>query len=235
MPRESDLPMSRRAPRRSFCFSRVVSRRPAPRLPSKTGSQRRLLMGSPPATRPAWAAENDDSRMALGAPALALGAPHFLYWQRRSRQRLAWHHDVTHGDRLYATWAPKHRPAPAVLAGITSTLKASGAIDGALDRCRSFFRKTADGALAKRTIWARALVPDAPANRAAKAANAARARPTFAGRYDVVDLGGAAHFAQLEEPAKVADAVLAFPGQAALATKRAREDARTDLGWRHRG
>jgi hypothetical protein len=192
-------------------------------------------MWSPPATRPEWAADNDDSPMALGADVLALGAPHFLYCQRGSRQRHAWHHDVTHSDRPYPTWAPKHRPAPAVLADITSTLKAPGAIDGALDCCWSFFPKTADGALAKRTIWARALVTAAPANRAAKAANAARARPTFAGRYDVVDLGGAGRFQQLEEPAKVADAMLAFPGQAALAAKRAREDARTDQGWRHHG
>jgi pimeloyl-ACP methyl ester carboxylesterase len=179
------LPMSRRAPRRSFCFSRVVSRRPAPRLPAKTGSQRRAVMWSPPATRPAWAADNDDSRMTLGADVLALSAPHFLYCQPRRRQRPAWHDHVTRSDRLCATWAPKHRPAPA------------------------------DGA--------------------AKAANAARARPTFAGPCDFVDLDGAGHFPQLEEPANVADAILAFPGEAALVTRRAREDARTDKGWRHHG
>jgi pimeloyl-ACP methyl ester carboxylesterase len=173
--------------------------------------------------------------MAPGADVLALSAAHFLDGQRPWGQRPAWHHDVTHSDRLYATWPPKHRLAPAVPADITPAAKAPGAIDGALVGSWSFLRKTADGALAKRTIWARALVPAAPAARAAKAVYVARACPTFAGRYDFVDLNGAGHFPQLEEPAKVADAILAFPGEAALVTKRAREDARTDKGRRHHG
>jgi pimeloyl-ACP methyl ester carboxylesterase len=85
---------------------------------------------------------------------------------------------------------------------IKSTLKAPGAVAGALGYYRSFFRSgfAAAGVASDGLVTVPALVLAGSADGSVDGSRFARARPAFAGPYTFVELDGVGHFPQLEAP-----------------------------------
>jgi pimeloyl-ACP methyl ester carboxylesterase len=149
-------------------------------------------------------------------PKVFMEAPHFLYYQLPWARRLVWSRDFAHIERIYAHWAPTFDPPADVLEDIKATLRAPGAIDGALGYYWSLFR--ADSAEAERAARSSVSVPSliivGAADGTVNNKRFDQARPAFTGPYTFLALEGAGHFPQLEAPDRIADAIVAF-----LATK----------------
>ena len=149
-------------------------------------------------------------------PKVFMEAPHFLYYQLPWARRLVWSSDFAHIERIYAHWAPTFDPPADALEDIKATLRAPGAVDGALGYYWSLFR--GDPAAADQAALSSVSVPSLIiAGAADGTVNNKRfdlARPAFTGPYTFLALEGVGHFPQLEAPDRVADAIVSF-----LATK----------------
>jgi len=154
------------------------------------------------------------ARAFAGDPTLFLDAPHFLYYQTPWAERLVWSHDFAHIESIYRQWAaPGYAPPREVLDDIKTTLRAPGAVAGALSYYWALFKPGGlDPKAGERTINVPALIIAGGADGAVNASRFAKARSAFTARYDYVEIPGAGHFPQLEAGDKVADAIIAFLG-----------------------
>ncbi len=154
------------------------------------------------------------ARAFAGDPTLFLDAPHFIYYQAPWAERLVWSHNFAHIESIYRQWAAPTYVVPAdVIADIKTTLRAPGAVEGALSYYWALFKPGGlDPKAGERTINVPALVIAGGADGAVNAARFAKARPAFTARYEYVEIPGAGHFPQLEAGDKVADAIVAFLG-----------------------
>ena len=147
-----------------------------------------------------------------GDPTLFLAAPHFIYYQAPWAERLVWSHDFAHIESIYHQWAAPGYVAPhAVLDDIKTTLRAPGAVHGALSYYWGLFKAGGlDPKASEHTIGVPALVIAGAEDGALKSDRFAKARSAFLARYQYVEIPGAGHFPQLEAGDKVADAIIAF-------------------------
>jgi len=145
-------------------------------------------------------------------PRALLKADHFLYYRLPWSQRIVWSHDFAHINRTYRRWAPNFDPPADAIEDIKSTLKAPGAVEGALGYYWSFFKGgfAAAGAGSDSLVTVPALVVAGSADGSVEGSRFAKARPAFAGPYTFVEMDGVGHFPQLEAPNKVAGAILTF-------------------------
>jgi pimeloyl-ACP methyl ester carboxylesterase len=147
-----------------------------------------------------------------GDPTLFLDAPHFVYYQTPWAERLVWSHNFAHIESIYRQWAsPQYHVSPDVLEDIKSTLRAPGAVDGALSYYWALFKPGGlDPKAGERTISVPTLVIAGADDGAVKSGRFAKARGAFLARYEYVELPGVGHFPQLEAGDKVAEAIIAF-------------------------
>jgi len=138
--------------------------------------------------------------------------PHFLYYQFPWARRLVWSNDFAHIDRIYALWSPGFEPPRDAVEDIKATLRAPGAIDGALGYYWSLFQATAAdrNRAANSSILVPSLIIAGTADGAVNKARFEKARSAFSGTYTYVGLEGVGHFPQLEAPDKVSDAIVTF-------------------------
>jgi pimeloyl-ACP methyl ester carboxylesterase len=152
------------------------------------------------------------ARAFAGDPSIFLDAPHFLYYQTPWAERLVWSHDFAHIASIYRQWAaPNYTPPPGVLDDIKTTLRAPGAVRGALSYYWGLFKVGGlDPKAGEQTINVPALVIAGADDGAVKRDRFEKARGAFTARYQYVEIPGAGHFPQLEAGDKVADAIIAF-------------------------
>ena len=146
-----------------------------------------------------------------GDPKVLLKANHFIYYQLPWSRRIVWSHNFAHIDSIYRRWAPNFQPSLEEIGDIKSTLKAPGAIDGALGYYWSFFKgRSGAGAAPESTISVPALVIAGASDGSIDASRFSNARPAFTGPYTFVELASVGHFPQMEAPDAVAEAILSF-------------------------
>jgi pimeloyl-ACP methyl ester carboxylesterase len=152
------------------------------------------------------------ARAFAGDPTLFLDAPHFVYYQAPWSERLVWSHDFAHIESIYRQWAsPKYMAPREVLDDIKTTLRAPGAVHGALSYYWSLFKAGGlDPKAGERTISVPTLVIAGADDGAVKSDRFAKARGAFLGRYQYVEIANAGHFPQLEAGDKVAEAIINF-------------------------
>jgi pimeloyl-ACP methyl ester carboxylesterase len=152
------------------------------------------------------------ARAFAGDPTLFLSAPHFVYYQAPWSERLVWSRDFAHIDSIYRQWAsPTYTPTREVLDDIKSTLRAPGAVQGALSYYWGLFKAGGlDPKAGERTISVPSLVIAGADDGAVKSDRFAKARGAFLARYEYVEIPNAGHFPQLEAGDKTADAIIAF-------------------------
>lgn len=151
----------------------------------------------------------------VGDPTILIDAPHFLYYQLPTAERLLWSYDFAHIDRIYRQWAPSYTPPPEVLSDIKAVLRTPGATAGTLGYYWALFETDPEAAraAAERPITMPALMI-AGGDGDAIGARYEKARPAFTSDYAYVELAGVGHFPQLEAPDETADAIVEFIGPA---------------------
>lgn len=147
-------------------------------------------------------------------PSMALlrRAPHFVYYQLPSADRLVWSHDFSHIRRIFKAWSPEFDMPEEDFVDIRKTMEVPGVIEATLGYYHALIANGKDNAELTATddIVVPTLVMVGDADGAVGLDGFRDAESAFTGPYAFERLDGVGHFPQIEAPKRVADLIADF-------------------------
>lgn len=139
-------------------------------------------------------------------------APHFVYYQMPTAERLIWSDDFNHIRSIFKNWSPGFDMPESEFEDIRNTLKTPNGIQGPLGYYHALVANAEDNAEIKLTskITVPTLVIAGDNDGAIFLDWFKIAEPAFSADYSFELLGGIGHFPQIEQPDAVAKLILNF-------------------------
>ncbi len=143
---------------------------------------------------------------------LFLVAPHFLYYQLPTAERLVWSNDFDHIRTIFKTWSPGFDMPEGEFNNIRNTLQTPDGIAGPMAYYHAVAANGAGNADIQPTseITVPTLVIAGDSDGTVNLDGFSNAEPAFTGPYSFEVLDGVGHFPQVEQPRKVAAAIRDF-------------------------
>lgn len=147
-------------------------------------------------------------------PSLELlrAAPHFLYYQLPTAERLIWSDEFCHIRRIFKTWSPGFDMPEAEFTDIRKTMEVPGVINATLGYYHALFTNAEANAelTASDNINVPTLIISGNMDGTVPMDGFMAAEAAFTDRYAIEIITGVGHFPQIEMPEQVTDLILDF-------------------------
>jgi len=143
---------------------------------------------------------------------LLRAAPHFLYYQLPTAERLIWSDDFSHIRRIFKTWSPGFDMPETEFTDIRKTMEVPGVVRATLGYYHSLFNNAEANAelTASDDIEVPTLIIAGDMDGTLPMSGFKEAEPAFTDRYAIEIINGVGHFPQIEVPELVADLIFDF-------------------------